>query len=116
MPKNFTKYNQKIALFFLLAYFSFVIIGIFHYHNFDLNTANKFNTETQSTYTDINSDFFGVCSLHQFSQTINNSYCSSSDINLSLAEINTKIDKNVSPDISLEIFSRKSPRAPPIFS
>ncbi|HKI78942.1 MAG TPA: hypothetical protein VKA26_10400 [Ignavibacteriaceae bacterium] len=114
MPKNSNKY--RVGLFFLTAYLLFVLVGTFHYHTYDLNPLNNFNTKTNNSYTDLNSDFFSVCSLHQFSQTITSSFYASSDIIQTLVKLQTiSIRINFNTHDS-DILSNTPPRAPPIFS
>ena len=117
MPKKNLTYHKKIGLMFLVVYTVFIMVGTIHYHCYVLNPANAFQSETTSNgFSDINVDFFSVCSLHQFAQTISNSSYSSADIVQSLSEIETNISQLKIRAHIPEIYSKTSPRAPPLFS
>jgi hypothetical protein len=116
MPKIPETYRKKTGLLFLSVYFTFILLGTLHYHVFDFENNSNYSTGSESyPYTDLTSDFFSICSLHQFSQTIDDIHFSSSDIvqSLTLLEsnlFNVKINYHL-----IEQYSRTSPRAPPLF-
>ena len=115
MPKIADRYSKKTGLIFLSVYFTFILLGTLHYHVFDFERNSNYSSGSESyPYTDLTSDFFSICSLHQFSQSIDDIHFSSSDIVQSLAPLesnlfNVKINYHIS-----EQYSRTSPRAPPL--
>lgn len=109
-----TKYQTKIGIFFLSTYLCFILVGTLHYH--------KYNYEGKSTYSDsfsknrvndLTSDFFSVCKLHQFAQSLDNFHYSSSDIIQSLSKLESNLCQSRLNYFSSEEYSRTSPRAPP---
>lgn len=114
MPKISKTYKRNISSAFLSVYLAFILIGTIHYHCYDLNPRNSINNEVSSDgQTDLNSDFFSVCSLHQFSQSISNTSYTSDDIVQSLFAIETNLSKLNQRAPSAGIYSDTSPRAPP---
>ena len=115
MPKNYLKYRRRAGFIFLAAYVVFILIGTLHHHRYDLNPKNAVSQQTNSAgATDLNADFFSVCSLHQFSQTIANKSYPSSDFIQSLSCIEAKLLLAKIKIPVHELYNKTSPRAPPI--
>lgn len=114
MPKKSIKYRRIIGSIFLAAYMTFILVGTVHFHHYDLNPANNIAaSESSGGTSDLNMDFFSVCSLHQFSQSIDNISHNSADISQKLSGLQTDLFPR---DVSIfipEIHGKISPRAPP---
>jgi hypothetical protein len=116
MPKLPNTYNKKAGLLFLSVYITFILLGTLHYHVFDFENKSNYSTGAESyPYTDLTSDFFSICSLHQFSQTIDDIHYSSSDIVQSLTPLASSLFKVKINYFLIEQYSKASPRAPPLF-
>ena len=110
------KYFRSYARIFLFVYVIFLLISIFHYHNFDLEGKGTYSQSAKSyPYTDLTADYYSVCSLHQFLQTIGDFHFSSSDIIQSLSELDSTLTRIKTKIFLTEEYSIKSPRAPPFF-
>ncbi|MGA7837898.1 MAG: hypothetical protein WB996_08020, partial [Ignavibacteriaceae bacterium] len=93
----------------------FILIGTIHHHRYDLNPKNAVSQQTDSTgASDLNTDFFTICSLHQFSQTIANKSYRSSDFIQTLSCIEAKVLLAKIKIPVQELYNKTSPRAPPI--
>jgi uncharacterized membrane-anchored protein YitT (DUF2179 family) len=116
MPKISEKYKRKIGIAFLYFYVLFLLVGTIHYHIYDLNPKDSFQSEVNAdVINDLTIDFFSVCSLHQFSQTIDNIHYSSSDIIQSLSVLESNLFFiRINNFLSVE-YTKTSPRAPPLF-
>ena len=111
------KYQRKTGIVFITIYFSLLFLGTLHYHKFDLNVKSAYS-ESQTvpdTYNDLSPDFLSICTLHQFSQTIDDFHYSSFDIVQSLSLIESNLSHVWITKYSQEEYSRISPRAPPAF-
>lgn len=109
------KYKTKAGILFLAIYLSFFLLGTLHYHKFDMEVRSTFSdTPMSDAYNDLTSDFFSICSLHQFAQTINDYHYSSSDIVQSLSKIDSILTPVKFRNFYTAAYSEKSPRAPPI--
>jgi hypothetical protein len=116
MPKKSNTYNRKTGILFLSVYFTFILLGTLHYHVFDFENNSSYSTGSESyPYTDLTSDFFSICSLHQFSQTIDDIHFSSSDVVQSLAPLGSSLFNIKINYFLIEQYSTASPRAPPFF-
>jgi|GEM_PF-2057109 len=110
------KYQKKTGIVFLTIYFSLLFVGTLHYHKFDLNVKSAYSqAQATDTYNDLSPDFLSICSLLQFSQTIDNFHYSSYDIVQSLSLIESNLSQVWISKYSEEEYSRISPRAPPFF-
>lgn len=110
------KYVKSHARIFLFAYIVFLSVSIFHYHNFDLDKISSYSGGAESyPYTDLTTDFYSVCAIHQFIQTIDDFHFSSSDIIQALSEIESFLNPVKIKNFCLETHSLRSPRAPPLF-
>jgi len=115
MPKIAYRYNKKTGLLFLSVYFTFILLGTLHYHVFDFENNSNYSSGSESyPYTDLTSDFFSICSLHQFSQSIDDIHFSSSDIVQSLAPLGAKLFIVRINYALIDQYSKASPRAPPL--
>ena len=117
MKKFSKKYRKHFGRLFLSIYAVFVLVGIFHYHpyNFDQESSFSYSAPTNRASDLTFDDFFSICSLHQFSQTIDNIHYSSSDIIQSLSVVESNLFQVKINNILNEAFSKTSPRAPPLF-
>lgn len=117
MQKSNIKYRKHFGILFLSIYATFVLVGTLHYHVFNLEQKSTFSDSVSTNrINDLTSDFFSVCSLHQFAQTIDNFYYSSSDIVQSLTLLESGLYPGVTNNFTSLKYSRISPRAPPINS
>lgn len=108
------KYQNKFGILFLSIYLSFIFVGTLHYHKYDLNSKNTFSDSlSKKRVNDLTADFFSVCSLHQFAQTLDNFHYSSSDIIQSLSKLESNLCQTRLSYFSSEGYSKTSPRAPP---
>ncbi len=108
------KYQKKIGILFLSIYLSFILVGTFHYHKYDLNSKSTYSDSiSKKKITDLTADFFSVCSLHQFAQTLDNFHYSSSDVIQSLSRLESNLCQTRLNYFSSEGYSKTSPRAPP---
>lgn len=111
------KYRKIFGGLFLSVYLTFIIVGTLHYHPYDLVKKSEYTDKTTSNRTtDLSSDFFSICSLHQFSQTIDNDSYSSSNIVLALTKIETSLYLKEISNVNATSSSILPSRAPPLFS
>ena len=111
-----TKYQKKTGIVFLTIYISLLFIGTLHFHKFDLEVRCSYTeSHPPATHNDLSPDFLSVCSLHQFSQTIDDFHYSSSDIVQSLSLLESNLSHVWITKYSQEEYSRIAPRAPPTF-
>lgn len=72
--------KRRIAGLFLFVYISFLVVGIFHYHPYNLDNSKKFNLHSDKiplTNLDLTDGTHSPCLLYSFSATIlNYSYSS----------------------------------------
>ena len=116
MQFNNKKYVKSFAKVFLFVYLTFLSISIFHYHSFEFESCSNYSKSAESyPYTDLTTDFFSICALHQYIQTIDNSHYSSSDIIQSLAKLDSTLLPIKILNLCKEEYTKKSPRAPPFF-
>jgi|SRR3989304_8454587 len=116
MQFHLKKYRQIFGVLFLSVYLSFILVGTLHYHPYDLVKKTEYTDQTTTNRTTgLSSGFFRICSLHQFSQTIDNFHYSSSDIIQSLSLLESNLFQNQISNFSAEEYSQTSPRAPPLF-
>ena len=114
MQTLITKYRRNLGIFFLSTYLTFIFVGTLHYHKYDLNSKSNYSDSfSKKSVNDLTSDFFSVCKLHQFAQTLDNFHYSSSDIIQSLSKLESGLSQNRLNDLSSEEYSKTSPRAPP---
>lgn len=114
MTEKSIKYRRNIGSIFLAAYIAFILVGTVHFHHYDLNPASNIAaSEAAGGTSDINMDFFSVCSLHQFSQSIDNISHNSADISHELSGLQTDLLPGDITIIIPEIRGKISPRAPP---
>ncbi len=117
MKKDIKKYRKRFGILFLSVYTVFVLVGVFHYHQYNLDRKATFsNAVSTNRVTDLSSDFFSICSLHQFAHSINNFHYSSSRIVQSLSLLESRIRLVETKDIKTLNYSYLSLRAPPINS
>ena len=110
------KYVKNFARIFLFVYITFLSVSIFHYHNFSFENESSYSRSAGSyPYTDLTTDYFSVCALHQFLHTIDDFHFSSSDIIQSLSALNSTLAQIKIDIFYSEGYSVKSPRAPPLF-
>ena len=110
------KYQKKTGIVFLTIYVSLLFVGTIHYHKFTFSVKSTYSkAQTSDTYNDLSPDFLNVCKLHQFSQTIDDFHYSSVDIVQSLSLLESNLSHVWITKYSQEEYSKKSPRAPPVF-
>jgi hypothetical protein len=108
------KHKSRIGLSFLTIYAAFIIVGVLHSHRFDFDQKSTFeNLVTCNQINDLTSDFFTVCSLHQFAHSINDLHYSSSGIIQSLVPLESRLSLQTARRYISLNYSRVSPRAPP---
>ena len=117
MQLSIVKYRKKGGKLFLSIYAAFILVGVFHFHpyNFDQLSTFSYSAPTNRVSDLTFDDFFSICSLHQFSQTIDNIHYSSSDITQLLSVVESNLFQVKINYILNEEFSKTSPRAPPLF-
>ena len=115
MQKVTKKYRKRCGKLFLSIYSLFVLVGIFHYHPYNFDQLSTFSCSSSANRSSDLSfdDFFSICSLHQFSQTIDDIHYSSSDIIQSLSVVESNLFQVKINNILNEEFSKTTPRAPP---
>jgi hypothetical protein len=67
--------RRRIAGLFLFVYISFLVVGIFHYHTYNLDNSKKFDLHSEKTPLaglDLTEGTFFPCLLNSFSGTILN--------------------------------------------
>lgn len=67
--------KRRIAGLFLFVYISFLVVGIFHYHTYDLDNFPKFDLHSDKaplTSLDLTDSGHSPCLLNSFSGTILN--------------------------------------------
>ncbi|MGA8264941.1 MAG: hypothetical protein WB779_10905 [Ignavibacteriaceae bacterium] len=118
MQKVTKKYRKRCGKLFLSIYSLFVLVGIFHFHPYNIDQLTAFtNSATTNSVTDLTlDDFFSICSLHQFAQSIDNFHYSSSNIIQSLAQLESRLNLPGINDFTSLKYSHISLRAPPISS
>jgi hypothetical protein len=110
------KYVKSFARIFLFVYIIFLSVSIFHYHNFSFKNGSSYSKSAGSyPYTDLTTDYFSVCALHQFLQTIDNFHYSSLKNVQSLSVLDSTLPQIKVRIFHSEDFSLQSPRAPPLF-
>jgi hypothetical protein len=109
-----TKHKSKTGLLFLSIYIAFIFVGILHVHSFDFDQKSTFEYSVASNQiNDLTSDFFSVCSFHQFAHSIYHLHYSSSGITLTLVPLESGINNPTGSKYSSLTYSLISPRAPP---
>ena len=109
------KYQKRFGILFLSIYLSFVFVGTLHHHKYDFECKNTYSDSfSKKSVNDLSVDFFSVCSLHQFAQTLDNFHYSSSDIIQSLSTLESNLFLTHQHYSSSEEYSSISPRAPPL--
>lgn len=115
MQKNTKKYRKRCGKLFLSIYIVFVLVGIFHYHPYNFAQLSAFSgTSPTNRVNDLTfDDFFTICSLHQFAQSIDNFHYSSANIIEPLTKLDSRLNfLGISGFTSLN-YSQISLRAPP---
>jgi len=111
------KHKSKSGLLFLSIYIAFIIVGILHVHSFDFDQKSTFEYSiANNQLSDLTSDFFSVCSFHQFAHSIYHLHYSSSGITLSLVPLESRLNNPTGNKYLSSTYSLISPRAPPINS
>lgn len=67
--------RRRIASLFLSVYISFLVVGIFHHHTYNLNNVKKFDVNSEKiplASLDLKDGTFIPCLLNSFSGTILN--------------------------------------------
>ena len=113
-----TKYKRKGGKLFLSIYTAFILVGVFHYHPYNFDGLSSFSyPSTTNRLSDLSfDDFFTICSLHQFAQTIDNFHYSSANIVQPLTQLDSKLNFLRTNDFTSLTFSQISLRAPPVNS
>ncbi len=108
------KYHKRFGILFLSIYLSFVFVGTLHHHKYDFECKNTYSDSfSKKSVNDLSVDFFSVCSLHQFAQTLDDFHYSSSDIIQSLSKLESNLRQQHLQCFPSEEYSKTSPRAPP---
>ena len=111
------KYKRRIGILFLSIYAAFIVVGILHFHRFDFDHQSTFENSVESNQiNDLTSDFFSVCSLHQFAHSIYHFHFPSSGIKLTLVPLDSRLNNLTGNKYSSLSYSLISPRAPPVNS
>ena len=118
MQKIIKKYRSRFGLLFLSIYAAFILVGIFHYHPYNFEQLSAFsNSASTNRASDLTlDDFFSICSLHQFAQSIDNFHYTSTSIIQSLTPLDSKLNLPEINDFASLSYSQISLRAPPINS
>jgi hypothetical protein len=111
------KYKRRIGILFLSIYAAFIVVGILHFHRFDFDHQSAFENSVESNQiNDLTTDFFSVCSLHQFAHSIYHLHYSSSGIVLTHLPLDSRLNNLTGNKYSSLNYSLISPRAPPVNS
>lgn len=119
MFNSANKYKKISSAVFLSAYFVFILISAIHFHHYDLNSQNCFNSESQKSSAlliDFLSESTNICAINHFSQTVLNLGFSSSDLFDSMPKMEEKVSYIYLAAVTSSVLHLISPRAPPAFS
>jgi hypothetical protein len=112
------KYRNKAAALFLCVYLSFLVVGIFHHHHYDLDNPQSFDVD--SNHVPLASfgltNDYSPCFLNSFSSTILNYEFASVGIVKPLTACCEKLFVERKNFISYPHFNNLTLRAPPAIS
>jgi hypothetical protein len=112
------KYRNKLSALFLCIYLSFLVVGIFHHHHYNLDNPKSFNIDHNQTPLanfDLTDDYY-PCFLNSFSSTILNYQFPSLGIVKPLTRCCERLSVEKKDFKSTPHFNYLSLRAPPAFS
>ena len=118
MQKVTKKYRKRCGKLFLSIYAVFVLVGVFHYHSYNFDQLSTFSCSSSTNRSSDLSfdDFFTICSLHQFAQSIDNFHYSSANIVQPLTPLDSHLNSLGTSDFTSLTYSQISLRAPPVNS
>jgi len=112
------KYRNKLSGLFLFTYLSFLVVGIFHHHHYNLDNSQSFNTDSHQIPLpsfDLTDDYY-PCLLNSFSGTILNYHFPSLGIIKPLAQFCERLFVEKKDFKSNLHFNYLTLRAPPAIS
>lgn len=115
---NTRRHKKTFSALFLAAYLTFVITNVIHFHSYSFfnEPSVKEPVKSQSPGSHYFIDGSSICVIHQFSNTVLDLKYSSDNL-LTASKLDEELNLVLSDKLPPRVlYSKHSPRAPPIFS